>query len=406
MFISAYRGDLRLQEKQQCSNGYNVQRDPMLPLGTFFATLYLIYFFNQTFASEIPIAVTFWAVALALGLVIIKPPSLVLPFLVSLLAGLAYVLGYAFQTSSNVSLQYFPQILTMFVGSAWVLSILRNTNRIEAPAQLHKWIHRAFALGTILWTFISIRQIAITKILEVREVTGYSYLTTSDLMTMFGIASLSRREISGIEFLIIFYSCLFTVTFLGSRSAMILFSVIAIFIFLRRFPIRTKLGILVVGTPIMVYAALKYVDFESPAFQRLSTIFNILADSSLDYRIAQVSNFSDNLVNKPVCFFISCHTPEGLYTHNFISIIEHFGFLGVSVFSLIVLTSLSKWRIVIQSNLIALFVFSFTSITFTRAWVSPVFPVFLAINLFFLLTRAKNPSLSSARGQRRVARST
>ena len=208
-----------------------MKSEPLLPLGSFFAILYLVYFTNETIFKDAQLALIFWSIALPVGLLVLPNRAVILSLCFSSLLAFTYFLGFAVNASENVTLEYFPEILITLTCSTWVAGILVGGARWSLPETFHKWFHRAFALGAAGWTFYSIQTIAQLRIADVRDVTGFSYLTTSDLITVFGLSSLSRSKISGIEFLIIFTCCLITVTFLGSRSAMVLFSALSMISF-------------------------------------------------------------------------------------------------------------------------------------------------------------------------------
>lgn len=361
--------------------------DRMLQMGSFTATLYSVYLYDQVSSSDARLTIVFWALASIAAIVTIRASTLLIVFVVSLLAGLGYALGYALVMSRDVSLIYFPQILTMCTGSAWVLGILRGSNRFSFPEQFHIWIHRGFLAVSFTWAVSSIQTISAGLIVDTREVTGFSYLTTSDLFALFCIASLSRKQIGKIEFFLFLTVGLLTVTLLGSRSAMAMLAATSIIIFARRFSLKSKLVSLILTLPAALYALTEYVDFQSPAFNRLQSLFNLGSDASLSYRSQLFSHFFDKLDTNPLCFLVSCHAPRGNYAHNFLSVIEHFGAIGLLLFGSISFAVVMRWRFVIRSDFFPLFLFATISLIFTRAWVSPVFPIYLGIALFVALQR-------------------
>tara|TARA_A100000171_G_C2089578_1_gene123833 strand:+ start:191 stop:883 length:693 start_codon:yes stop_codon:yes gene_type:complete len=204
---------------------------------------------------------------------------------------------------------------------------------------------------------------------------------------MFGIASLSRNKIGKLEFSIILMVTLLTVTILGSRSSIILLFAISIIVFLRQFDLKSSIIPFVIILPSALYAITNYIDFQSSAFYRLQTLINFGSDGSLSSRRELFASTFDRIDSNPFCLIVSCHAPEGAYAHNFISLIEHFGFIGLLLFASTFFAVSIRWRQIIRSDFFPLFLYATISIIITRAWVSPVFWVYLGIALFVILHR-------------------
>lgn len=370
------------------SKDQDMTNDRMLQIGSFCAVLCVIYMINETYILDFPITITFWIIAFTSGLFIIKPINVIIASLLGIFIGFSYILGYATKASPEVSLIYAPQILTMCVGSSWVLGIMQGTNRLCIPSFIHTWLHRIFLFLSSLWATTSINTISSGLVIDSRELTGFSYITTSDLFSMFCLASLSRQRIREMEFFIFLALGLLVVALLGSRSAVIWLFIVSFFIFINRFKTSSKFISLFIAFPILSYLYY-YIEENSRAFNRLNSLYDLENDESLSIRIEYFSNFFNRFYSEPKCIIISCHSPEGHYAHNILSVMEHFGIIGASLFIFIFLAAARRWKNILHLNAIPLFIFTAASVLFTRAWVSTVFPIFLGISLSILMAGKK-----------------
>jgi len=162
---------------------------------------------------------------------------------------------------------------------------------------------------------------------------------------------------------------------------MVLFSALSIVIFFKSFNILTKVGVVVVATPLIVWWAGTFVDFNSPAFQRLASLFTLGEDNSLQDRLYFFSVFFEKLYSYPACIVVPCHAPSGEYVHSFLSIFEYFGLVGALVIFVLVIHAVLNIKLVWRSNIFGIFLFSAISMIATRAWVSPVFAILVGILL-------------------------
>lgn len=358
---------------------------------TFLLLCFLAYYINDVVGAPVSIPLVLWAAALIWGLLFVPASYVLISFAFFFFLCVFYLIGYAFSLSAFTSLDYIPQLLTGFIACMCTVGILSGQTRMILSNGNHLLIQRSFLLISLPVIYFLNRYIIQFEVLDTREIFGFSYLTTSDFAAMAGIAYLSRRCINVIEFLFFSVVCFVIVAFLGSRSAMALFLISV-----------TLLGVgkihpvllLTLASVSVFFGSVGFLNIEQmdiPALNRFKSLleFSTRQDSSLSAREQIFQNSLDRLDSSTSCLLFGCHAPTGSYAHNFLSVVEYFGafgFFGVLTLLCISLLALVSCR---QWVYIPLFFFLLLSLTLTRAWVSPVFPIFIGLMIFLVVHRSK-----------------
>src|SRR5690606_17950167 len=102
----------------------------------------------------------------------------------------------------------------------------------------------------VLFSLASILRIQSGEIASFRDIVSENYLTVSDLYALFALAYLSRRTISAHGFLFAVAGSLTVLVFLGSRAALLLFSLCTLVVAMRLLDVKqwiVLIGVVVGG---------------------------------------------------------------------------------------------------------------------------------------------------------------
>lgn len=364
--------------------------DPALKLGTFFFLMLIAYYLPTVLGEEVPTVTVFWAVILCWCVVFIRATAWVISVALWLPLGWLYLLGYAVDINGQADIVNLRNVLSSFVftvaGLGIVLGSIRHTK--WNWDRLHAFIHRFGAIGIALWSVATINQFQAEALIDTRDVTGANYLTTSDLVAMFALASIGRVRIGWVDYSIITLSCLVVLIMLGSRAAIAVFVLIALMAMIRTFKVRYLFLMSILSGFPFIYWLAEFVDLESPAFFRLYTLVNFSGeDRSLIYRDMLHEQFWYTLDKSPLCFLIACQPMIGDYIHNFLSVIQYFGIAGIAMLLAGCAILASSYRDIFRSRYIYLLGYCLIGGIFFRSWLSVVFVPVVFLLLYFMCAK-------------------
>lgn len=358
--------------------------DPLVNLATLFAFVFLMYFLHLTVGVRFPVVEVGWATLLG-WLLITGKAKVILPVL-----AIHFALATLYLSGSTEGAPYLRVILSSFVFCSLSLSILSGSARgirqirVSDAGQIR--FQRLLLVGLVIWTILSLRYIRMAHVADVRDITGSNYLTTSDLLALVGLAMLSRHRIRSLEYLAITLACAFCLMFLGSRASMALFAAVAVGGFFLRFRTgKSLIAGLAIGPAVAYFSISNLEVMTSKAFARFVSIFSLGNDQSLDRRGQFLQERLEVWSDNPLCLIVPCPGSPGHYIHNALSLVEHFGIVGVAILLMALLVILMNVGRLSSQPAVLVLGYLFVSFAVARAWVSPVFPVFLAFILLFAM---------------------
>lgn len=365
--------------------------DPTLRFTTTCLVLLTAYFLTTSINIQLPLVEAAWSMLLLFSLFHIRTRALGITLLLHLLLALLYLVGTTIDFSNTSDSSYLRTILTSFVfcsitvstlGGKWIY--FRNTSHSE---NFHIFIHRA-ALTAIsllcIFAYLLDRSASVT---DAREITGFNYLTISDLISLFSLATLSRKNISIAEYITTVAISFVALILMGSRTAIILYPACSLAYFLVRFGSPLKSAMLIIIASATFFSLLSAISQDSPLLFRVSTLLNFSADDSLNYRTILTANFFKRLDTYPECLLVPCHPLPGEYVHSMLSLVEYFGALGLLAFVAFPIVLFSRLNRFINSALLPIFLYTLACMLMARSWVSPLFPVFLGFFVSAVLPR-------------------
>lgn len=352
---------------------------------SFFMYLFIAYYLNDVLHLSVALPALAWALLSLFGVFYISLCNFLLSAAYYFPLALVFLLSFATRTSHNVSLEYFPQLLTGLVGSAWIIALLSNKRKqFHRYEEYHLLAQRLFLLLTIPTIMILNTTLDTIQIIDRRELFGFSYLTTSDLAALFGISYLSRPGIAKKDFALVATIVAMLIVFLGSRSALVFYLCASFTIMYFRFSALNAIGVIAGLVLSGTLAFNLLLDAESPTMQRLQTVIAIMSgqDSSLRERSTLLQEALDRSNSSIECLIFGCQAPLGEYTHNLFSVIEYFGIFGLAATVWLFLAA--TFLIVYQRriDLYGVFIFLTLSVFFSRSWTAIIYPFFVGLMLY------------------------
>jgi hypothetical protein len=367
---------------------------PVLVL--FLAAVFLAYFLPLSVGIAGWLPIVFWALALFYAICTVRRNVFLLVLgLHAFLFGF-YLLGIVLGSEGSPTAYYMRNLSTSFVV---VLIIANAASDPKVPPlqifqlKLAKILLRLLGFVIVCWLLLVYSNASQEFVGDRRDLVGYSYLTPSDLFAMTILAAIGSLRLRILEALFyILIGIAFTV-FLGSRSSIIFFILSStVFVLHQIGGVRSILILIFMATSYWVlYIGL--VEKSGELFGRVYTLFSLGKDESVTLRGEFISNFLETLNVSIHCLVVPCHPERGMYVHNFISMVQHFGVAGLILTIVVATMSAVNYRAILRSRYFALFVFCALSVIFTRGWVSFVFPVLLGLLLgISVFKRKASPS--------------
>lgn len=363
---------------------------------TLLGVVFCMYFATITLELPSLIVPVGWAILLAFSLFTSHAVILLKLGYLHVFLAVVYLLGSPINPGSSATHPYLRTIAVSFVFSTIALSILTQRKRrigfLSFASRFQTLAQRTLIVAVFIWSVTSIRRVSIEGIRDVREITGQSYLTTADLLACTGLAFLCRTTISAKEYVMASLLIAASLSFIGSRAAMLLFVLFSALGFIRKFRAGSIVSYSILGSIVVSYVFINYVDLEANSFGRLSSLLDIFLgnqDRSLSARNQMMADFFDTLGDNPTCWLVPCFPDTGSYAHNLLSLIQYFGLLGLALLIWILVTYVRKTKHVINSNFVLLLGFLLVSMSFARSWVGITFPLFLAFT--FYLSDVRSP---------------
>ncbi len=357
------------------------------------------YFLGTVFLQGVPIIEMIWALLLGTLLIFVKPRSTVAIGVVYFFLMLFYATGVAFDDRGLATSAYYRTILTWFIFSALLFACLRldlrRLNRSPRAPRLVKFIHFFSILAFSGWASVALRDLNSGVVVDFRDVTGAGYLTLSDSFALLSLAYLCRDKLAAWEFVVVFGLSVVVIILLGSRTTLAFYPFAVAFLIGRHVSFRATLAWSAVLGAGAFYWLKDSLDFESGAFFRLNTLFSFADDESASVRDGIRDQMLDRINDNPECLFLACHPEQGWYDHSVLSVVQHFGFAGIVFLIGSIFLGLVKFRYFRKQWYFPIFIYCAVALLLSRAWVTVVFPVFVA----FVVDAA----LPSSSGRRKAA---
>jgi hypothetical protein len=350
---------------------------------TLFLVICVQYFLGTVFFTGVPIIELIWLILLGAMLVSIKPASILFVSVAYLTFAVFYTTGLAFDFAGMATFSYYRTILTWFIFSALILGIARGqVRRIRGAGRFLDWlgvIHFTAIIFFSAWAFVALRDLNARLLFDFRDITGAGYLTLSDTFALFSIAYLCRERLRSWEFIVVFGLSLVVIFLLGSRTTLVFYPFSIAFLIGRRVSLRGTLAWGAVLGGIAYYWTYDRLDFESGMFFRVNTLFSLGTDESAAVRNSIRDGMLERMNENPECFLIACHPEQGLYDHSVLSAVQHFGLAGIVFLLASALIGLLRFRYITKQWYLPVLVYCAVSLVLSRAWITVVFPVFLAL---------------------------
>lgn len=219
-----------------------------------------------------------------------------------------------------------------------------------------------------------------------REVIGFGYLTTSDMLSLFFLCSMAAFFSRPLLFFLIATVGLFSLIIFGSRASFVAF-VLSMFFF--KFNVR-----FIIVPAIVMFVAVAFLasgssseivqimeDVLSGGWSRILRLIVGGGDASLEERIAFRQEFLRVLEERPGCFFLPCPVEGSGYVHDWLSLIQYFGVMAFFLFATFIVAFIFLIRLGSFRFVLPVFAFCILSIFFARAWIHIVFPVLLGLSI-------------------------
>jgi hypothetical protein len=324
-----------------------------------------------------------WLILLAAILATLSWPLMAANAIIHCALAAVFLLGVRLAPDDVVSLPYLRTLLTSFILSSVTLTLLGGHYGAIARERLARLpvaaIHRAILAVLMILVVLAAMHIIVNRVVDIRTVSGFNYLTTSDLVALTGLAILARDKIRLWEFAGALLIVALALVLAGSRASLLLFLAAAGLGAAWRFGWKGVAVIILAPLALGLLAML--FQGEEVLLRRMSTLLRLATDPSLHMRLGYVSVLFEKWYQQPLCLVLPCHPKPGEYAHNLLSVIEYFGALGV------VLLAACGWLIVISLNYILrqrwwpIAFYVLAALVLFRAWVSLTFPIMLGVVL-------------------------
>lgn len=358
-----------------------------LALSSFFSVVFLIYFFGLPDAGGPSYVFYGWLIVAVVAIGFVSVSTWLPVLLFYLLLSIFYFYGAARSGLDKQSVELLKVVATSVVYSAifcavcgWNLRGHKNEEFVARRGWL-VWYHRLFICCFLVWTFMSVHSLKAGDVIDFRLFVGESYLTLSDLFALYALSYLSRFSMGFLEFVAVSASAMFVLVFLGSRASMVLFVIVVSLLLFKRSSIRESLfGLfLVVLGAISIFQVLK--DSQLGIFFRLESLLSLSEDDSRLYRAMLADNMYQTVGEQWSCIIIGCLPISGMYIHNILSVVQYFGVFGVAILLFFFLVGLASLKSIWLSWWVGLYVYALLALLFFRAWMYPVFPIFVAMTM-------------------------
>lgn len=391
-----------MRVKVRFQNNISNQNRSLIAFANFFGALFLVYYFNEFLAGKFPLALVFWSVMTLNTLYFFKYTALWIAFALYILLIMTYIFGYI-TTPTELRLDTLTPLVFGPV-CAFTISRFMMHGFGYNFGKYHFW-DRPSVLALIL-LFVGCLVIVLLVLTnrnvhdDIRDISGFSYLTTSDMIAAFFIVLCGLNASSAIKFLMLAGFGLLAIALIGSRSALLIYIIVISFIFFQGKSLYFIVRVLGVGVSLgcLVYIAVpSSFEILEPLFERSSRrLMAILMGSSdvsfLEREMLRL-NYIDRLVSDPWCFLKPCPPIATGYVHNWLSVIQFFGGLAYPLMMLII----GSWIVMFRKRefnfVTPLMIFCSLSLVLSRAWVHVVFPIAIGISVgliwFYLARRSE-----------------
>ena len=348
-----------------------------------FLFIFFQYFLGTSLLHDVPIIELMWLMLLVILFLFSKSKNIILIGLIYFILAIFYTTGLAFDSQGLATAAYYRTILTSFIYSALLFSILTlDLRRLRGKwKSLNKLPFVQFAIIVIFsgWAMIGIQDLNNAVLTDFRDITGAGYLTLADSFALFSIAYLCRERLPPWEFVLVFGLSAVVIFLLGSRTAMVLYPVAVVFIIGRHVSFIGVIGWALLFCSAAFFWFASRLTLESSAFFRFDSLFLLGSDESLTVRNVILDRWLDQLTNNPECFILACHPEEGWYVHNILSVVQYFGLAGIIFLVGTVFVIVVRFSYLFRQWYFPILLYCVVSLFFSRSWVTVVFPVFLAL---------------------------
>ncbi|MCA0207171.1 MAG: hypothetical protein LCH92_22740 [Proteobacteria bacterium] len=340
------------------------------------------YFLGTVFLEGVPVIELIWALLLGVLLVFLRPVSFAVIGSVYFTLTLFYTTGVAFDELGIATNVYYRTILTWFIFSALLFGSLKlDLRRLTLWSRSPRLLHgiQFFSIVALSgWALFALRDLNSGELVDFRDVTGAGYLTLSDTFALLSLAYLCRDKLPSWEFVVVVGLSVVVIVLLGSRTTLAFYPFAIAFLIGRHVSFRATLAWSALLGAGAFYWLRDRLDFESGAFFRLNTLFSFSNDESATVRDSIRDQMLARINDNPECLFLACHPEQGWYEHSVLSVVQHFGFAGIFFLLSSVFLGIIRFRYFWRQWYFPIFIYCAVALLLSRAWVSVVFPVFLA----------------------------
>jgi len=291
--------------------------------------------------------------------------------------------------------------LPFFVANGVFFAVVVLSS-VRSPRSRSKWIEWGEVVLDVLLFAAIVYWINIIRVEQqyspdaAYDIRANNYLIVADLLIIYALLRMNKNRL--LSSILWGGVAVVGLVLLGSRAAMV-FGTVAVLLRLyvvlpRRILIRTGVSALAA----MISWAIIDMAFEESTLARLFSIVSFQDDQSFNQRSEIFRAWISNTSLYPECLIIPCLPRQGMYVHNFISLIEYFGIIGALLFLLsigVIVRALVKgWRI----PAFALFALCVMQIVLARSFGALVYPIFFAYAFLAIIwLRQRRPEERSVR---------
>lgn len=373
-------------------------------VSTLLLVIFIQYFLGTVLFQNVPIIELIWLILLITLFIFVRMKSISLVALIYLIFSIFYTTGIAFDSQGLATSSYYRTILTWFIFSALALSCLTLDFRyLSGGWRSFSKLHLAHFVAIVAfsgWAIIALQDLNAGLLTDFRDVTGGGYLTLSDAFSLLSLAYLCRDKLPSWEFTLVLALSVVVIFLLGSRTTLVFYPFAAALLVVRQVSFRGAIGWAAFLSGAAFYWLKDSVDLQGGAFFRFNTLFSFDNDQSATVRAEIREQLIDRMNDNPQCFVLACHPEQGWYDHSIFSVVQYFGLAGIILLIGGVVLPIVNFRYILRQWYFPIFVYCVAGLLFSRAWVSVVFPVFIA----FLVDVALNASAKDKVSNRKTFR--